>query len=130
MRGLVGAVVVLAFAGFATDVAGAQKEKDKEKDKFDAKKLVGKWEPADAKIPITIEFTDKGKMILAVEFNGKSEKVEGTYKLASDKLEMVLTADGKEQKETLTLSKLTDDELVGKDSKGKAETLKRIKPKK
>jgi uncharacterized protein (TIGR03066 family) len=57
----------------------------------------------------------------------KSKKVEGTYKLESDKLEMALTMDGKETKETITITKLTDDEFVGKDSKGKEEKLKRVK---
>ncbi len=127
MRGLMGAVWVLALALGASEAVAQDK---KEPPKFDAKKLVGKWEPIDAKIPVTVEFTDKGKLILSVEFGGKSDKVEGDYKLTDDKLELVLWAEGKEQKETLTLSKLTDEELVAKDSKGKEETLKRQKTKK
>jgi uncharacterized protein (TIGR03066 family) len=127
MRGLIGAVWLLALALGASEAAAQDK---KEPPKFDAKKLVGKWEPVDSKIPVTIEFTDKGKLILSVEFGGKSDKVEGDYKLSDDKLDLVLRAEGKEQKETLTLSKLTDEELVAKDSRGKEETLKRQKPKK
>jgi uncharacterized protein (TIGR03066 family) len=126
MRTLIGAVVVLAFSGFAA----AQKDKDKDKDKLDAKKLVGKWQPADAKEQLTVEFTDKNKLVLAVELNGKSATIEGTYKLDGNKLEMVMSFAGKDQKETITISKLTDDEMVGTDSKGKTETLKRFKPKK
>jgi uncharacterized protein (TIGR03066 family) len=123
MRTLIGAVVVLAFAGLTT----AQDKKD---EKIDAKKLVGKWEPAGGKEPVVVEFTDKGKLILSVEVGGKTEKVEGTYKLDGNKLKMVLSFGGKDQEETITVSKLTDDELVGKDSKGKEETLKKVKPKK
>jgi uncharacterized protein (TIGR03066 family) len=121
MRTLIGAVVVLAFCGFAAA------QKDKDKDKIDAKKLVGKWEPADAKEKVVVEFTDKGKVILSVDFNGKSAMIEGTYKLDGNKLEMVMSFAGKDQKETLTVSKLTDDEMVGTDSKGKTETLKKVK---
>ncbi len=121
MRTLIGAMMVLGLATFAD----AQ-----QKDKFDIKKLVGKWEPADGKTPLTVEFTDKGKLILSIDLGGKSEKVEGTYKLSDEKLEMTMTVEGKEQKETVTLSKLTDDEMVGKDSKGKEESFKKVKPKK
>src|SRR5262245_9145317 len=120
MRTLIGAVMVLAFSGFA-----AGQDKDKDKDKIDAKKLIGKWEPADAKESLTVEFTDKGKLILSVDANGKALTIEGTYKLDGNKLEMVMSFGGKEQKETITLSKLTDDELVGKDYKGKEETIKK-----
>lgn len=122
MRALIGAVVVLAFAGFTT----AQDKKD---EKIDAKKLIGKWEPADGKAPIVIEFTDKGKMSLSIDIGGKSEKIEGTYKLDGNKLEMVMSFGGKEQKETVTITKLTDDEMVGKDSKDKEEKFKKVKAK-
>jgi uncharacterized protein (TIGR03066 family) len=119
MRSLIGAVVVFALAGFTTAVG---------QEKIDGKKLVGKWESSD--LPgalMVLEFTNAGKMSLVVEKGGKSKKVEGTYKLESDKLEMALTMDGKETKETITITKLTDDEFVGKDSKGKEEKLKRVK---
>jgi uncharacterized protein (TIGR03066 family) len=118
-----GVLLVLGFAGLAD--AGAQKEKDK----FDAKKLLGKWEPVDGKEAITIEFSDKGKMTISIDVGGKSEKVEGTYKLDGDKLEMVISFGGKDMKETVTITKLTDDEWAGKDSKGKEESFKRPKKK-
>lgn len=123
MRALTGAVVVLAFAGFAA----AQEKKDDKKDgKIDAKKLIGKWQPADEKAPVTVEFADKGKLTLSIDIGGKTEKIEGTYKLDGDKLEMVMSFGGKEQKETVTVTKLTDDEMVGKDSKGKEEKFKKV----
>jgi uncharacterized protein (TIGR03066 family) len=122
MRTLIGAVVILAFAGLTGTAAG----QDKDKDKVDLKKLMGKWEPKDP--GITIEFADKGKMILSIDIGGKSEKVEGTYKaIEGNKLEVVISFGGKEQKETLTVKKLTDEELVTTDSKGKEETLKKKK---
>ena len=122
MRSLIGALVVLALAGFTTAFA---------QEKIDGKKLVGKWEPAD--LPgagMVVEFTNAGKVSVVVEKGGKTAKAEGTYKLEGDKLEMALKMDGKDHKETITISKLTDDEFVGKDSKGKEEKLKKLTPKK
>ncbi len=40
-----------------------------------------------------------------------------------------MSLDGKEKKETHTVSKLTDDEMVSKDEKGKEEVMKRVKAK-
>jgi uncharacterized protein (TIGR03066 family) len=118
MRVLIGAVVILSFAGL-TSAAG------QDKDKIELKKLLGKWEPKDAKI--VIEFADKGKIVINYDEGGKSEKIEGTYKLDGNKLDIAMSFLGKEQKETLTVKKLTDDELVTVDSKNKEETLKRKK---
>ena len=123
MRMLIGAVAILSLAGFVE--AAGQKEKDKDKDKVDLKKLMGKWEPKDGKI--VIEFADKGKLLMTLDLDGKSEKLEGTYKLDGNKLDVVISFLGKEQKEMLTVKKLTDTELVTTDSKGKDETLKRKK---
>lgn len=123
MRALIGAVAVLAFAGFAA----AQKD-----EKIDGKKLVGKWEQASAPKgapKMTVEFTDKGKMTLSIDAGGKAITIEGTYKVDGNKLEMVLKADGKEEKETVTITKLTDTELAGKDSKGMEEKFVRVKAK-
>jgi uncharacterized protein (TIGR03066 family) len=122
MRMLIGAALVFSFATF---VSAAGQGKDKDKDKVDLKKLMGKWEPKDGKI--VIEFADKGKLVMTVDFGGKSEKIEGTYKLDGNKLDVVINFMGKEQKETLTVKTLTDSELVTTDSKGKDETLKRKK---
>ncbi|HVL14740.1 MAG TPA: TIGR03066 family protein [Gemmata sp.] len=121
MRTIIGAALVLALAGFTT-AAGQEK--------IDGKKLIGKWEPADlAGALMVVEFADKGKVTVSVEKGGKGTKAEGTWKLDGDKLEMALKIDGKDQKETITVTKLTDDEFVGKDSKGKEEKLKKIKAK-
>jgi uncharacterized protein (TIGR03066 family) len=98
-----------------------------DKDKFDAKKLVGKWTPADKKENITIEFTKDGKLLLSVDIAGKVEKLDGTYKLDGNKLTIALKFMDKEMKEEVTVSKLTDDEMETTDSKGKKETLKKVK---
>lgn len=123
MRALIGAAAVLGLAGA---VAG----QDKKDEAFDAKKLIGRWESADPKKPVVMEFAEKDKFTLSVMIGGKAEKVDGTYKLTGQKLELTAKVGDKEQKETVTLSKLTDDEFVGTGSDGKEETFKRVKPKK
>src|SRR5436309_3232157 len=112
MRAILGcgvAAVLMISAGLTAD--------DKKDEKIDAKKLVGKWEPGDGKkdAKVTIEFTKDGKLQIVAEFNGKSEKAEGTYKLDGNKLDVTLKLGGQEQKETLTVLKLTDDELTTED---------------
>ncbi|MCE9563267.1 MAG: TIGR03066 family protein [Planctomycetes bacterium] len=127
MRAFVAAIVVLAFAGFATT-------EDKKDEKIDVKKLIGKWErvepPADKAFKIVLEFADKGKVTMTMTIDKDSEKSDGTYKLDGNKLELMSTDVGKEKKETLTIVKFTDDVLVTKDSRGKEDTFNRIKPKK
>jgi uncharacterized protein (TIGR03066 family) len=97
-------------------------------EKLDPKKLLGKWEPVDSKLTnLTLEFADKGKWTLTVEIMGKMEKAEGTYKLDGNKLEVTIAFAGQEQKEVLTVKKLTDTEFVTTDSKGKDEAFRRKK---
>lgn len=124
MRALLGFVAVLALACYAGNAVAQEK--------IDAKKLVGKWQPAAAEkggVDVTIEFTDKGKMAITIDIGGKSEKIEGSYKVDGDKLEMAMSIGGQEKKETVTLTKLTDEEMVGKNKDGKEEKFKRVKPK-
>ena len=124
MRTVLGCVAVLALACAAT-AAG--------QGKIDAKKLVGKWEPVPDKdkkdkLPgMLIEFTADGKVSMTVGGPGAEYKAEGTYKLEADKLAVKLKVGDKEVTDTLTIKKLTDDELTTEDSKGKAENLKRKK---
>ncbi|MBP3955259.1 TIGR03066 family protein [Gemmata sp. G18] len=123
MRALAASVVVLVLAGFA----GAADEK------IDAKKLIGKWEPAKAEKDgpkMVLEIGEKDKFTLHVTVNGKTEKIDGTYKLDGNKLEVEMSFGGKTEKETITITKLTDTELVAKDSKGKEDTMNRVKEKK
>ncbi len=123
MRVLAALVAVLAFAGFA----GAADEK------IDAKKLIGKWEPSKPEKDgpkLVLEIGEKGKFTLHVTIGGKTENIDGTYKLEGNKLDIEMTFGGKTEKETITITKLTDTELVAKDSKGKEDTMTRVKDKK
>lgn len=105
---------------------------DEKAEKIDGKKLLGKWEPAEVAkgAKVVVEFMKEGKVRVDVEFGGKKDKVEGQYKLDGNKLTVTIAKGGKEDKDTSTITKLTDDELVMKDEKGKSETLKRYKDKK
>ena len=107
--------------------AVAQDAKDAKKDAIDAKKLVGKWEAKDLPLgQALVEFTKDGKMTITFTFGGKTDKVEGTYKLDGN----TLSVDFKDRKDTSTVTKLTDEELALKHEKGKEEAFKRLKPKK
>ena len=122
MRKVIASVAFLVLVGSACA----------EDTKIDAKKLIGKWEVKEPLVnsPVfVLEFADAGKLIVYAGVGEKKEKVEGTYKLDGNKLEVTLAKGGKEKKDTLTVTKLTDDEMVTKDSKGKEETLKRVKAK-
>lgn len=127
MRTILGCtlLVVLAVSGSGT---GAD-------EKIDGKKLVGKWQPkeqkADDTTKIVLEFTKDGKLDLSLDFNGMRSKLNYSYKLDGNKLTTVGEKDGKEDKDTSTITKLTDTELVIK-KMGKEEALElvRIKAKK
>jgi uncharacterized protein (TIGR03066 family) len=119
MRTLLGAAMVLATA---CGVTAAD-------DKIDAKKLVGTWEPKEAKKgeDMKMEFTKDGKLILTANANGAQLKAEGTYKLEGNKLSFKMKFGDATQEDTVTITKLTDDELEGKDKDGKSEAYKRVK---
>lgn len=104
---------------------------DEKTDKIDVKKLVGKWEPKLPDAPkgpkMVIEFTKDGKASFSVDFGGKEQKFDGTYKAEGNKLTVTMKINEKEDVKTRTISKLTDTELVSKDEKGKEDTLTRVK---
>ncbi len=137
MRAVLGSVVVLALACGTTVRAGQPA-------KLDANKLIGKWEPVPEKVdkkkdkkeedktpagpplpPTVIEFTKDGKLFVTVGEAGRDYRLDGTYQLAADKLIVSFKLPDKEVKETLTVKKLTDAELVTEDSKNQIETLRR-----
>ncbi len=122
MRAVICSVTVLVLAGL---VSAAD-------EKIDGKKLLGKWEPAKREKDgpaMVLELADKGKFTLLVTSNGKTVKVEGTYTLKDNKMDVEMSFNGNTMKETLTILKLTDTELVTKGKADKEETLKRIKDK-
>lgn len=121
MRTLIGLGLVLALTCGATAAD----------DKIDAKKILGKWEPKEPKKgeALMMEFAKDGKLIVTGETGGKDVKIEGTYKLDGDQLTYAVTFMGVDAKETVTITKLTDDEMEGKDKDGKVEAFKKVKSK-
>jgi uncharacterized protein (TIGR03066 family) len=124
MKTLFATLSLFVLAGFAAA-----------EEKFDAKKIVGKWTVSKTEEKgfegTVIEFGKDGKLTATLEFNGKSLELEGTYSLKGDKLthKLALKGDteGKEKEETETVTKLTDDELVTVDAKKKETTFKKKK---
>lgn len=98
--------------------------------KIDAKKLIGKWEPKEKKgEQMVMEFTKDGKLTVTGDLGGKELKIEGTYTLEGNKLSFKLKFMDVPIEETVTITKLTDDELEGQDKDGRVEAFRKVKPK-
>ena len=120
LRSVVACCLVLSLAG---SLLAAEKDAKTNKDK-----LVGVWEVTkseNAPPGATVEFTKDGKMIVSIKDGDKTIKVEGTFTVDKDSITSVLKVDDKEMKETVTITKLTDKELVVKDAKGKVDEFKK-----
>lgn len=98
-------------------------------DKIDGKLLIGKWEPdmAPPGLKISIEFQKDNKVVINVDFQGKMEKVEGSYKLENDQLSLTLTKGGQEKTQKAKIIKLTEKEVsIKDDEKGEVQTMKKV----
>lgn len=117
--GCAGLLLVMASLAVAAD------------EMLDWSKLTGKWEIVDAKPPqvMTVEFTAAKDVIVTVNDAGKEIKIEGKYKRIekSDKILVTLKFMNEEKEDTLTIKKLTADELETEDSKARLEKFKRKK---
>jgi uncharacterized protein (TIGR03066 family) len=109
--------IVASLAAVIVFVGGVQAQ-DKDK-KFDAAKLVGKWEltkSTDPKAPkgAIVEFTKDNKLHIMAEVEGMKLEFGGTYKVEGDKLTVKLQVPGGKDanEETDTIQSLTDDKLV------------------
>jgi uncharacterized protein (TIGR03066 family) len=129
VRGLFAALICLGLVG----AAAGQATKDA-KPAIDADKIVGSWVVAKGEgVPpgTPVEFTKDGKVIVKFEANGKSITLDGTYKVAADKLTITMkTPDGKDKADTETIKALTAEKLVTVDDKGKETEFKRASEKK
>jgi len=97
-----------------------------------AKQIVGKWEVTKADentIPkgAIVEFTKDGKF-KALEKDGDKEVMfEGTYKVEGDKFVVTIKIGDDSHSNTVTITKMTDDEMHTKDKDGKVVEVKRKK---
>jgi len=124
-----GLLLAAALVGLSL-VATAQ-----DKDKPEAK-LVGKWKATKSgeKLPpgaeAMVEFAKDGKMKLAFKVDGKTDIVEGTWKVKEMKLEMTMKLGDKESTETVEIVKLDDKVLHTKDKDGKMDEFEKVKEEK
>jgi uncharacterized protein (TIGR03066 family) len=118
----VAAVAVVCLVG-----AGARAD---EKDY--PKLIVGKWEVTKADegtLPkgAVVEFTKDGKFKALEKLGDKDLIFEGTYKVTGDKFDLDLKMGDQSIKVTITIVKLTDDEMQTKNEDGKVVDVKRKK---
>lgn len=94
-----------------------------------AKNIVGKWEmtKAGGDVPVgsTIEFTKDGKLSAVIKSDGKDLTLNGTYKIEKDKLIVKIMVENETIEETVTIKKLTKDELELEDKDKKVDVLKK-----
>jgi uncharacterized protein (TIGR03066 family) len=98
-----------------------------------AKKIIGLWEVTKgegAPPGSTVEFSKDGKLKVHAKVGDKEINIDGTYKVEGDKLTVTLTFEGKTIMETNKIKKLTEQQLIVEDEKGKVEEFKRIEKKK
>jgi len=119
----------LALCGMILGIAGFASAADKDDKNDNAKKIVGKWEitKSGSELPTgsTVEFTKDGKLTAVIK--GDDNKLEGTYKVEKDKLTVKLKAGDQTVEETVTITKLSDTELVLKDKDNKVDEFKKAK---
>jgi uncharacterized protein (TIGR03066 family) len=117
---------VLLTAGLLLGLTTAARPDDKkvDKGKSNKEKIVGTWVLVKPETPknlprgSVLEFTKDGKLKFSAKLGDQDINLEGTYSVDGDKLKSAIKdQDGKEQSDTDTITKLTDKELVIKDSK-------------
>jgi uncharacterized protein (TIGR03066 family) len=86
--------------------------------------IVGVWELTKAgeggpPVGTTMEFTKDGKLKLSGKADGKEFAFDGTYVIEGDKLTGTLKTQDGTEKDTITIKKLTDKELVTQDENGR-----------
>jgi uncharacterized protein (TIGR03066 family) len=108
---------------------------DKKADAIDAKKLIGKWQLKPAKgdkkdsAHLHMEFGKDGKVTESVSIGGNEDKDVMPYKVDGNTLTITDKVGGKELDRKLTITKLTDTELVLKSKSGEEDKYVRVKGK-
>jgi uncharacterized protein (TIGR03066 family) len=129
LRLLVAGVLILGVVAAAW--AADKDEKKAAKVKVTREKLAGTWvgKPPRGKGTITVAFTRDGRTSLVHKAKtpegDKEGRKAGTYKIDGDKIKVTI----EEETVTLTVTKLTDTELVLKTPKGDTITYKKVKAK-
>lgn len=103
--------------------------------KTDAMKLLGTWslkksEDFPAVTSATVTYSEDGTSKGMLEFAGKSVEIKTSWKLIGDRITNTSKIQDKDRTETETIVKLTTEELITKNSKGKLTIWQRIKEEK
>ena len=132
---LAGAVLLLAVVVSARAQEGKGKEGKEDRGvQVTSAKLVGVWVPVHTKLPagtsINIEFRKDGKMKVfgKAKVKGKDQefKHEGTYKIVEGGFALTARgAKGETQTQTITVTRLTDQEMITRNEKGAEGVYKR-----
>lgn len=103
------------------------------KERADAEKVVGTWKMTlDARgntdTDLELDFLQGGKMVIRQRLgNGRQAVYEGTYRVVGDQLPYEVKQGNVIKKETLTIKKLTANELITVDPDGLKEEFVRVK---
>ena len=124
-------LLALVLGGFVSGLGGpaAADEKDKGKDDH-AKKIIGKWEitkaGGDVGAGSTLDFAKDGKLVLVIKEGNEKRELKGSYKVAKDKLTITLkTGEDESFDQTLTIKKLTADDMELEDVNNMTDVLKK-----
>jgi uncharacterized protein (TIGR03066 family) len=103
------------------------------KERVEAEKLVGTWRMTlgamgQTDTNLVLEFHQGGKMVIRQVFpNGQTSTYEGTYRVVGNELPYDVKQGGRRKAETLTIKKLTAEELIVVDPDGLKEEFARVK---
>jgi uncharacterized protein (TIGR03066 family) len=103
------------------------------KDRADAEKIVGTWRmtlgaKGQTDTNLELDFYQGGKMVIRQQLtNGRTSVYEGSYRVIGNELPYDVKQGGAIKKETLTIKKLTDTELIVVDPDGLKEEFIRVK---
>lgn len=127
MKNVVAVALSLLVLAAASGILRADDKKDANKEK-----IVGVWtltKSSQEGMPegLTIEFTKDGKLAVRVKAGDQEFKLDGTYAISGDKVNVKVAFGGEEKEEKLTVKELTGDKLVMVDSKGKTDEFKKTK---
>ncbi|VTS01399.1 unnamed protein product [Gemmata massiliana] len=112
---------------FALVLCGTVAANGKKDEMIDPAKLVGKWTSKGWENEV-LELLKGGKLVMRRTVGGK-EAFDGTYTFDGNKLTVVAKPEGKEDKSTVTIKKLTDAEMVIVAESGKEVVMVRVKDK-
>ena len=103
------------------------------KDRAEAEKIVGTWRmtlgaQGQTDTQLELDFYQSGKMVIRQHLtNGRESVYEGSYRVIGNELPYDVKQGGAIKKETLTIKKLTDTELIVVDPDGLKEEFVRVR---